>query len=505
MPVREDRLVAYDLVPPLEVVGDRQARGSSRQLWAIVILTDLLALVAGWMLPALIACGEDCSPQELRILGLSALMVPVTLGWLALSDAYGPGAWMLYSVEVSRLNKAVIGSALIFFMLLLSTGVVAPLGILWRAALVMWMLGSFRGIRRRWVSRQRNKGRFITRVLLVGSGHEAEELYHLFKDHPEIGYRLCGLVPSGRLVPQWSEDIQTFAFDQDWGSAARSCSAGAVLIDAEGLDARELQEKATELAGSGLQVRLASGFEGWGAGTRKSVPLAYESMYDVVPSNPPAWELALKRSLDLVLGSVCLVLALPVMVTAALAIRIFDGSPVFIRQQRVGRFGRLFTMLKLRTMVVNAESRLPEVLPMNMRDGPLFKADADPRITPLGRFLRAASIDEIPQLINVIRGSMSLVGPRPSLPDECQNFDGTLRLRERVPPGLSGLWQVEARDMPSFRAYRRLDLYYIQNWSLGLDLAIVMVTPVVVAARGWRAITRVVSRGRKSSSLTLLD
>lgn len=501
----EDRVAAYDVVPPLELVGDRPAHGSSRRLWAIVILTDLLALLAGWMLPALIACGAACSPQELRILGLSALMVPVTLCGLALSDAYGPGTWMLYSVEVSRLNKAVIGSATIFFMLLLSAGVVSPVGILWRAALVMVVLGSFRGFRRRWLARQRNRGRYITRVLLVGSGHEAEELFHLFHDHPEIGYRICGLVPTGRFVPEWGEDMQTFPYDHDWGSAARSCAAGAVLIDAEGLDTRELQEKAAELAGSGLQVRLAGGFEGWGPGSRKTLRLAYESMYDVVPSDPPAWELAVKRCLDLVLGSLCLMLTLPVMAAAALAIRIFDGSPVLIRQQRVGRFGRLFTMLKLRTMVANAEARLPEVLPMNMRDGPLFKADADPRITPLGRFLRAASIDEIPQLINVIRGSMSLVGPRPSLPDECQNFDGTLRLRERVPPGLSGLWQVEARDMPSFRAYRRLDLYYIQNWSLGLDLAIMMVTPVVVAARGWRAVTRVLSRGGKSSSLTLLD
>lgn len=501
----EERVAAYDVVPPLELVGDRPAHDSSRQLWAIVILMDVIALLVGWLLPPLIACGRTCSPAELRILGLSLLMVPVTLGCLALSDAYGPGAWMLYSVEVSRLNKAVIGSSIIFFLLMLSSGAGSPLGIVWRAAIAMWVLGSVRGFRRRWLSRQRERGRYITRVLLVGDGHEAEELYHLFKDHPEIGYRLCGLVPSGRFVPQWSEDLETFPFDQDWGSAARSCVAGAVLIDAEGFEPRELHEKAAQAAGSGLQVRLASGFEGWGAGSRKTVPLAYESMYDVVPTNPPGWQLAVKRCIDLVLGSVGLVLALPVLTVAALAIRIFNGSPVFIRQQRVGRFGRLFTMLKLRTMVVNAEARLPEVLPMNMRDGPLFKADADPRITPLGRFLRAASIDEIPQLINVIRGSMSLVGPRPSLPDEVQNFDGTLRLRERVPPGLSGLWQVEARDMPSFRAYRRLDLYYIQNWSLGLDLAIILVTPVVVAARGWRAVTRVLSRGRKSSSLTLLD
>ena len=499
----EGRAGGRDTAPPLELVGDRPAHDSSRQLWAVVAITDVVALLLGWVLPAALACGSSCTSSELRVVAVSLLMVPVTLGLLALSQAYGPGAWMLYSVEISRLVRAVAGSALIFA--LLTAGVASPLGVLWRAALVLWVLGSFRGFRRRWLSRQRASGRYITRVLLVGSGHESEELYHLFRDHAEIGYRLCGVVPSGRFVPRWSKEVDTFPPDIDWGSAARACSAGAVLIDAEGLDLRELHEKAAELAGSGLQVRLASGFEGWGAGSRRTVPLAYESTFDMVPPDPSRWQLAAKRFLDLVLGSVGLILALPILLIAALAIRIFDGAPVFIRQQRVGRFGRLFTMLKLRTMVVNAESRLPEVLPMNMRDGPLFKADCDPRITPLGRFLRAASIDEIPQLVNVILGNMSLVGPRPSLPDECQNFDGTLRLRERVPPGLSGLWQVEARDMPSFRAYRRLDLYYVQNWSLGLDLAIILVTPVVVAARGWRAVARAVSRKEEPSTLALLD
>lgn len=502
-PSEERRFGEYSEVPMPELVGDSPAHESSRRLWVVVILTDVVALLIGWVLPSLLSCGAGCSVNEIRIWAVSLLMVPVTLGLLCLSDAYGPGAWMLYSVEISRLMRAVAGSAVVFTVL--SAGAASPLDILWRSAFVLWVLGSFRGFRRRWLARRRAEGHFMTPVLLVGSGQESEELYHLFCDHPEIGYRLCGLVPSGRFSPRWSEDLPTFPADSDWGAAAHSCSARAVLIDPEGLDARQVQERAAKLAGSGLRVRFASGFEGWGVGTRRSVPLAYEATYDVVPPDPQRWRLALKRVLDLVLGCVGLVAALPVLLVAAAAIRICDGSPVFIRQQRVGRFGSLFTMLKLRTMVVNAEARLPEVLPMNVRDGPLFKADADPRITPLGRFLRAASIDEIPQLINVIRGSMSLVGPRPSLPDECQNFDGTLRLRERVPPGLSGLWQVEARDMPSFRAYRRLDLYYLQNWSLGLDLAIVLITPVVVAARAWRAITRVLRRRRKPSSLTLLD
>ncbi|HEX2052643.1 MAG TPA: sugar transferase, partial [Actinomycetota bacterium] len=422
---------------------------------------------------------------------------------------YGSGAWMLYSVEISRLNRAAIGSAAVFFLLQVSlTEQASPWPAIWRSALAAVVLAVFRGLRRRWVSVQRRDGRYITPVLLVGSGPESEELFHLFKDHPEIGYTVSGLIPSDRLLPTWCNGLRSFPSTESCASAARACGASVVLIDASAFDGAELEQTLAGLAGSGLQVRLAGGFDGWSRNSRRSVkavPLAYESIYDVAPADLPRWQLGIKRVLDTVVGAGALVLCLPVLVVAALAVRIVDGSPVFIRQQRVGRFGRLFTMLKLRTMVVNAEARLPEVLPMNMRDGPLFKADADPRITPLGRFLRAASIDEIPQLLNVMRGDMSLVGPRPSLPDECMSFDGTLRLRERVPPGLSGLWQVEARDMPSFRAYRRLDLYYVQNWSLGLDLAILMVTPVVVAARAWRAVQRLLPGRRTSSALSLLD
>lgn len=489
----------------LGLVDNRWSTSRAGRLWGIVIATDVLALLAGWFLPTLAACWGGCSGDQVSTLALSLVMVPLTMILLAVGNAYGPRAWMLYSIEMTLLNKAVLRSAIVFYLLQVSlTGILTPWEALWRGALVIGILSLFRRLRRRWLSAQRRRGRYITPVLLVGSGGESEELFHLFKDHPEIGYSVKGLIPSGPRLSPWSEGLRTFPAGHDCLAAARACGATAVLIDADALDTLDLQGAVSELAASGMQVRLAGGFEGWGSGMRKTVPLAYESLYEVVPTEPAAWQLAAKRSIDLLLGGAALLVALPVLAAAILAVRIFDGSPVFLRQKRVGRSGRLFTMLKLRTMVVDAEERIAEVLPMNVREGPLFKADADPRITPLGRFLRAASIDEIPQLLNVVRGDMSLVGPRPSLPDESRSFDGILRLRETVPPGLSGLWQVEARDLPSFRAYRRLDLYYVRNWSLSLDIAILMVTPVVVAARAGRAAWRYLP-GRSARSPALLD
>jgi lipopolysaccharide/colanic/teichoic acid biosynthesis glycosyltransferase len=181
--------------------------------------------------------------------------------------------------------------------------------------------------------------------------------------------------------------------------------------------------------------------------------------------------------MDLTLAGVVLALAAPFLAIAALAIKLGDGGPVLFRQQRVGRDGKAFWILKLRTMSPDAEDRLAELTADNERvGGPLFKLTDDPRRTRVGRVLERFSIDELPQLWNVLRGDMSLVGPRPALPSEVEQFDTDLLIRLSVPPGVTGLWQVEARDNPSFYAYRRLDMFYVENWSVLLDFSILLGT-----------------------------
>ena len=179
-----------------------------------------------------------------------------------------------------------------------------------------------------------------------------------------------------------------------------------------------------------------------------------------------------------------LVLASPILTVAALAVRLQDGGPSIFRQVRVGRDGREFTLLKLRTMVPDADSRLVDLTTANQRaGGPLFKVTVDPRRTRVGAFLERTSIDELPQLINVLRGDMSVVGPRPALPHEVAEFDPEFQARHLVRPGITGLWQAEAREKPDFEVYRRLDLFYVENWSIGLDLAICFATVTSVARR----------------------
>ncbi len=195
--------------------------------------------------------------------------------------------------------------------------------------------------------------------------------------------------------------------------------------------------------------------------------------------------LAVKRLMDFAGALFGLVVLSPLLLGVALAIRIRDGSPILFRQTRVGLHGRPFVIRKFRTMVHDAESRLPEVQHLNERNGHAFKAANDPRITPLGRTLRATSIDELPQLWNVLRGEMSLVGPRPPLVGEVAEYDVWHRRRLSMKPGITGLWQVEARTEPEFDRWVERDLAYIDRWSLLLDLKILVRTvPAVVDRTG---------------------
>ncbi len=166
----------------------------------------------------------------------------------------------------------------------------------------------------------------------------------------------------------------------------------------------------------------------------------------------------------------------PLLLVVAVVVKLQDGGPVLFHQPRIGREGKTFQMLKFRSMVVDAEARLAALRDQNESDGVLFKMKADPRITPLGRYLRRYSIDELPQLINVLRGEMSLVGPRPPLSSEVDKYADDVHRRLLVRPGLTGLWQVSGRSGLSWDESVRLDLYYVDNWSMTSDLVIIAKT-----------------------------
>jgi exopolysaccharide biosynthesis polyprenyl glycosylphosphotransferase len=188
----------------------------------------------------------------------------------------------------------------------------------------------------------------------------------------------------------------------------------------------------------------------------------------------------IKRAFDVVFSFCVLVAMAPVFLIVALAIKLDSPGPVFYLSNRIGKKGRVFQCVKFRTMVADAEERKAELLHMNERDGVLFKVSNDPRVTRLGRFMRKFSIDELPQFWNVLRGEMSVVGPRPPLGEEVKEYDLSHLRRLEVTPGITGLWQVQGRQDPSFASYISLDVTYIDNWSIWLDFSIILRTIAVV-------------------------
>lgn len=189
--------------------------------------------------------------------------------------------------------------------------------------------------------------------------------------------------------------------------------------------------------------------------------------------------------MDVVLGLVLLVAALPVIALAAIGIAFVTGGSPFFSQERVGQYGRPFRMFKLRTMVKNAHDLREEVMHLNEADGPVFKIRNDPRLHPLGGFLRRASIDELPNLLNVLRGEMSIVGPRPALPCEIEHYDHAARRRLMVPQGITCLWQINGRSDVSFDDWMFLDSLYVNSWTPLTDLSIIVKTiPAVLRKDG---------------------
>jgi exopolysaccharide biosynthesis polyprenyl glycosylphosphotransferase len=200
---------------------------------------------------------------------------------------------------------------------------------------------------------------------------------------------------------------------------------------------------------------------------------------------PRCHQMAVKRLFDIVSSAVALWVLSPLLVFVAIAIKATSRGPVFFKQTRVGLHGKKFQMLKFRSMVTNAEELKDKLIQQNEMSGPVFKMKKDPRITAIGRFIRKYSIDELPQLINVLRGDMSVVGPRPPVPKEVDSYETWQRRRLSVRPGLTCIWQVSGRNEISFEEWMYLDMLYVDNWSLMLDFSLILKTvPVVVTGRG---------------------
>lgn len=218
---------------------------------------------------------------------------------------------------------------------------------------------------------------------------------------------------------------------------------------------------------------------------RPSSPALADGYVHYLSFDPKPVQMAIKRLLDIVVSATALLFLSPLLLATALAVKLTSRGPILYRQPRVGQYGRPFHMLKFRSMVQNAEALQAQLAAQNEMDGPVFKIKHDPRITPIGRFMRKFSVDELPQLLNVLRGEMTLVGPRPPVPKEVAQYEAWQRRRLSVRPGLTCHWQVSGRNDIKFEQWMLLDMQYIDHWSLKGDLALLAKTvPVVLSGRG---------------------
>jgi exopolysaccharide biosynthesis polyprenyl glycosylphosphotransferase len=396
------------------------------------------------------------------------------------------------SVELSRLFRSMVILAVVSYVVFRAVRI----SFSWREALLACLVSLVclvfgRSAYRAWLANARRTGRFLRDVVVVGTKAEGADLVDLMRCHPELGFRVIGVAGEEDealrhgLAPLW------LAPAEDAPLLVGPDGATGVVIAAGDLSHSMLNDLVRRLQQQHAHIHLSSGVRGIDYRRLRALPLAHEPLFYVEPTGLRRSQLAVKRTIDIVASGLGMVLLSPLFLAIAIAIKINDRGPVFFKQTRVGRNGRHFRCYKFRTMVVNAEAKLAELTTENERKGPLFKMERDPRVTRVGHLLRATSLDELPNLINVLMADMSLVGPRPALPDEVALFDEQLAARDKVRPGITGLWQVEARDNPSFAAYRRLDLFYVDNWSVALDIVILFATVEQVVAR---AITLLVKR-----------
>ncbi len=321
-------------------------------------------------------------------------------------------------------------------------------------------------------------------TLIAGTNDEARALARTLVRRPWMGYRVCGFVEVTRSGLEVMDGIPVLGTVDDIAAISAAHRIGAVIIAGSAAGGTTLQQIDTSLSAD-VNVRVSPGLPNLGAARVILEPIDGMALFSLRRHRFSRRQRVQKRCLDIVVTSVALVIGAPLMLGIALMVKVSSPGPVLFRQRRVGAQERGFTIFKFRTMVVNADAQRDGLLAQNEADGLLFKMRRDPRVTKVGGLLRRTSLDELPQLFNVLRGEMSLVGPRPALPEETTRYAELQRGRLRVKPGVTGLWQVNGRHDLAFEDYVRYDLFYVENWSLTMDLYILAKTiPALLTARG---------------------
>ena len=336
-----------------------------------------------------------------------------------------------------------------------------------------------------YLRRLRSVGRCTKRVVVVGRGGAVLELVERLQRENYAGLKVVAACTTltDRVRVGEEAGVPVGSLDDVVAVAGRYSADTIAVTSASETAAQYLRQLSWQLEGTGIELLVAPGLIEV-AGPRLHIrPFEGLPLLSVEQPSFEGWRRVVKGGVDRAVSGFALLLLAPVMAIIAVAVACTSPGPVLYRQERIGVNGRSFTMLKFRSMVADADRQLDTLRQDNISDGLLFKIRADPRITPVGRWLRRLSLDELPQLFNILGGSMSLVGPRPPLPGEVANYDSQVSRRLLVKPGLTGLWQISGRSDLPWEESVRLDLRYVENWSLALDLLILWKTGRAVLSR----------------------
>ncbi len=475
--------------PALDVAPRVARRALSNPKVALMAADALVVLTAVGLTFRLVSVSGaefGVSGGERKFLLFGAATVPVWLGIFARQRLYNTRFIGRRIDELRRIVNAVILGVLSVALAGYLLGELVPRG----ALLVLFVVAvglvvAEREVARRVFAAMRHNGKLVRNVVIAGANPEGRELAAMLQSEPWHGYKVLGFVDDTVTDPQPVAGVPLLGTVGDAGEIVRRHQGASVIVAASAIESQTTNRLARDLLERGIHVELSSTLRDIASQRLTVRPLGRFPVVYVEPIQRGGWRRVAKRSFDVAIAALGLILTSPLLAVAAIAVKLDSRGPVLFSQIRVGRDSKPFRVLKLRSMVPDAESRLAELLEDNEADGPLFKMKHDPRVTRVGRLLRKTSVDEIPQLWNVLRGEMSLVGPRPALPHETEAWDPLLTQRLRVKPGITGMWQVNGRSESSFEDYTRLDLYYVDNWSLLTDIAILLKTlPVVLTSRG---------------------
>lgn len=462
-----------------------------------LVVTDVLVLTWALFGSALVAFGPAAAPLYVpRVPGflqpdywvLSGVLVVV---WTLALSSTGSRGYRLIGTGTAEL-KAVLQSAAVILVLIAMLALAFQIEfsrgyVLTALAAGLVALVASRWLWRMWLRLHRQRGAFCSRVLLVGSAATASQIAADLRRHSDAGYHVLGAVLSEPHEQRLPGGIPVLGGVDDLLSAVQRSGADTVFVtDGHNLSPDRLRDLSWSLIPGRQHLVMAPSLTDIAGPRIHARPVAGLPLVHVETPRYEGADRFLKRSFD-VCGSLglLLVLSLPLLIVAAAVLTTSPGG-LFFGHERIGKNGRPFRMLKFRSMVADADAQLATLLQaQGTSDRPLFKIANDPRITRVGAFLRRYSIDEIPQLINVLRGDMSLVGPRPQVAREVALYSNSAARRLFVKPGMTGLWQVSGRSNLDWDEALRLDLYYVENWSMTADLAILLRTiKAVVASEG---------------------